>query len=314
LRITIARVERELQEKVEQDDAEIVRLRADVERLSSESDRIAALVRDREAELGTACAERDASRAGREGAIEETERLRIAVARVERELQEKVKQDDAEIGRLRADVGRHSSESDRLAALVRDREAELATACSDRDAIRAERENAVAEAEQLRVTFTRVERELQEWVQQDDAEIDRLRAHVERLSTESDRLAALVRDGEAELKAAVAERDRFSVERGSAKVQVDRLRLALAQMERESVERDERLGAELDRLRAMNEQLRAEAHRFVAPFSNPIRDAELQEAHARLVSLQRELVHLRHQARQMKWLAGPPAGRIEQDS
>jgi hypothetical protein len=49
-------------------------------------------------------------------------------------------------------------------------------------------------------------------------------------------------------------------------------------------------------------------------FSSPVRDEELREAHARLVALQREVIHLKHQARQMKWLGGPQAGRLEQDS
>jgi hypothetical protein len=40
----------------------------------------------------------------------------------------------------------------------------------------------------------------------------------------------------------------------------------------------------------------------------------LREAHARLVSLQREVVHLRHLAREMKWLPSPKAGRLEHDS
>jgi chromosome segregation ATPase len=213
-----------------------------------------------------------------------------------------------------ADLLAARGELNRLAALVRDRDAELATAIAERDAIRAEREGATAEAERLRVTVTRLEREQQERVQQDAAEIDRLRAEVDRLSSESDRLAALVCDREAKLKTAIAERDRFSVERGSAMVRVERLRMALDQLEREYCERDERNGAELDRLWAMNEQLRAQADRLTAAVSSPVRDEELREAHARLVSLQREVVHLRHLAREMKWLPSPMAGRLEQDS
>ena len=205
-------------------------------------------------------------------------------------------------------------EVNRLAALVCDRDADLATAFAERDRIRAEREGATAEAERLRVTVTRLEREQQERVQQDGAEIDRLRAEIDRLCAESDRLAALVRDREVELKTAVAERDRFSVEWGSARVQVDRLRMALDQLEREYCERDERHDAELDQLRAMNDQLRAKAHRYAATDSSRDRNEELREAHARLVSLQREVVHLRHLAREMKWLPSPKAGRLEQDS
>jgi hypothetical protein len=205
-------------------------------------------------------------------------------------------------------------EVNRLAALVCDRDADLATAFAERDRIRAEREGATAEAERLRVTVTRLKREQQERVQQDGAEIDRLRAEIDRLCAESDRLAALVRDREAELKAAFAERDRFSVERGSARVEVERLRMALYQLEREYCERGERDGAELDRLRAMNEQLRAKAHRFAVTVSSPNRNEDLQKAHALLVSLQREVVSLRHRAGEMKRLPSPQAGRLEKDS
>jgi hypothetical protein len=52
-----------------------------------------------------------------------------------------------------------------------------------------------------------------------------------------------------ELEASVAERDRFLAERGSARVEVRRLRMALYQLEREYCDRGERDGAEFDRLR-----------------------------------------------------------------
>jgi hypothetical protein len=64
----------------------------------------------------------------------------------------------------------------------------------------------------------------------------------------------------------------------------------------------------------MNEQLRAQAHRVPAGVSSPARDEMLREAHARLVKLQREVVNLRHLAREMKWLPSPQAGRLEQDA
>ena len=67
-------------------------------------------------------------------------------------------------------------------------------------------------------------------------------------------------------------------------------------------------------IRAMNEQLRAQAHRLAAAVSSPEKDEELREAHARLVSLQREVVNLRHLARQMNLVPIPQAGRLEQDS
>jgi fused signal recognition particle receptor len=287
---------------------------ADLLAARGEVDRLAALVCDRDADLATAVAERDRIRAEREGARAEAEQLRVTVTRLEREQQERVQQDGAEIDRLRAKIDRLCGESDRLAALVRDREAELTTVIAERDRIRAEGEGSKREAEQLRITVTRLEGEQQERVQQDGAEIDRLRAEIDRRCGESDRLAALVRDREAELKTAVAERDRYSVERRSARVQVERLRMALDQFEREYCERVERDGAELEQLRLMNEQLRANAHRFAAAASSPDRTQALREARARVVSLQREVVYLRHLAREMKLLPSPQAGRPKQDS
>jgi chromosome segregation ATPase len=205
-----------------------------------------------------------------------------------------------------ADLLAARDEVSRLAALVCGRDADLAAACAERNRIRAEQDGATAEAERLRATLARLEREQQQRPQQDGAGIDRLRAEIDRLREESDRRAALVRDREVELEAAVVERDRFLVERRSARVEVERLRTALYQLEREYCDRVERDGAELDRLRAMNEQLRVKAHRFAAAVASPDRDEELQQAHARLVSLQREVVYLRHLAREMRgnWASG----------
>jgi chromosome segregation ATPase len=304
-------------------------LRARGDRLQEERDRLEADLGSIRGELGeiapgevrVIAEERASLRSLVERLQREVERLGGEVERLQDELASSSAHrsalEDSALTRQRqweADLLAARGEVNRLAALVCDREAELGTAFDERDRIRAEREGATAEAERLRVTVTRLEREQQERAHQDGAEIDRLRAEIDRLCAESDRLAALVRDREAELESAVAERDRFSIERGSARVEVERLRMALYQLEREYCERGERDGAELNRLRAMNEQLRAKAYRFAPAVSSSDRHEELREAHARLVSLQREVVYLRCLAGERKRLPSPQAGRFEQDT
>jgi chromosome segregation ATPase len=254
---------------------------AELQAARDELDRLAALVCDRDANLAKTVAERNRFRAEGEGATAEAEGLRVTVTRLEREQRERVQRDGAEIERLRAEIDRLCAESHRLAELVRDREAELKTAVAERDRFRAEGEGATADAEGLRLTVTRLEREQQERVQQDGAEIERLRTEIERFCAETDRLSALVRDREAELETAVAERDRLSVERRSAGVQVERLRMALNQLERDYCERVERDGAELDQVPAMNEQGHVKAHWLAAASFSPGRNEEPRAAHAR---------------------------------
>ncbi|HZW33340.1 MAG TPA: hypothetical protein VFF52_21665 [Isosphaeraceae bacterium] len=283
-------------------------LQARVDRLREERDHLEADLGSIRGELGeiapgevrVIAEERASLRSLVERLGSEVERLSGEVERLQDELASsrahRSALEDSALMRQRqweADLLAARGEVNRLAALVGDRDADLATAFAELYRTRAEREGATAEAERLRVTVARLECEQQERVQQHGAALDRL-------SADADRLAALVRDREAELEAAIAERDRFSVERESARIEVQRLRMALHQLEREHCDRRERDGAELDRLRAMNEQLLAKASRFAAAVSSPHRDNQLQEAHARVVSLQREVVYLRSLAGEMR--------------
>ena len=197
------------------------------------------------------------------------------------------------------------AETDRHAVLARDRESELATTLAERDRLRAEREAVTAELERLRTTIARLEREGQERVQQDRSTLDRLRGELDPLRSEADRLAALVRDRDAELEVVIRERDRVSVERESAKVEVGRLRMSMHQLEREHLDRGEQDRADLERLREENVRLRARIDPYEGPHSSSNPDEELRAAHARVASLQHELNNLRSLAREMRgMLAG----------
>lgn len=232
------------------------------------------------------------------------------------------------------------AEADRLGTVVRDRDADLEKARSERDRLRVEKADALAEADALRVAagdaateadrlraaLARLEREQQEQGGYSRAEIDRLRAEVDRLGAEleplrheSDRLAALVRDREAALASAVAERDRLSVEKESARIEAARLRMSFQQLEREQLDRSEedraeierlglaldRLQEENDRLREANEQLRTRIDRCTTTAASPDGDEPLRDAQAKVMALQQELANLRRIEREMRgMLAG----------
>jgi chromosome segregation ATPase len=153
----------------------------------------------------------------------------------------------------------------------------------------------------------------------------RWEADLQAARSEAERLAALVRDREAELAAAIEARDRASNERESVKVEARRLRLALDQYEREQYDRgeedqaeidrfraqfdllraeNERVRTDLDRLRAENEQLRAQPVRNGAPVSSSDRDEQLRTVTAQVESLQRELAESRRLQSQMSAMLG----------
>ena len=113
--------------------------------------------------------ERDSLRAEAEGLRREVERLRGEVERLQGE--------HASLGderlalentanecrrRWEAELLAARAEADRHAAMVRDRDADLATALGERDRLRTEREDTSAEVERLRATVAQLEREQQE--------------------------------------------------------------------------------------------------------------------------------------------------------
>ena len=270
--------------------------------------------------------ERDSLRSEAEGLRREVERLRGEVERLRGEV-ERLQGEHASLGDERlalensalerqrqweADLADARAEVDRHAAMVRDRGADLATALGERDRLRTERDDTSAEVERLRATVAQLEREQDERARQDRDELEWLRAEVDPLRLEADRLATIVRDRDSDLEVAIRERDRSSAEKETARVEAGRLRMSIHQLERDLLDRGEqdhaqidRLGSALDQLREENERLRARINRCAAPLPSPGRDAELRAAMARVVSLQGELADLRRLEGEMRgMLAG----------
>jgi hypothetical protein len=131
---------------------------------------------------------------------------------------------------------------------------------------------------------------------------------------EIDRLAALVQDRDADLATSLAAQDRLLAERESARVEVERIRMALYQLEGEQVDRGEQERTEIDRLQADNERLRLGHDRLLEenerlrngrgggaePASSPDRDEELRKARARVESLEREVAEVRRLENEMR--------------
>ena len=132
------------------------------------------------------------------------------------------------------------------------------------------------------------------------AEADRLQGDIDPLRLETDRLAAIVRDRDAEVAAALAERDRHSVNKETARVEAGRLRMSLHELERMHLDRGEQDAAELDRIRAENEELRARIDRCTTSHATPPAVAHVGEDQPRVQALQQELADLRRVAGEMR--------------
>ena len=128
---------------------------------------------------------------------------------------------------------------------------------------------------------------------------------------EAERLAALLRDRDAELQAALAARDRLAMEKESAKVEAGRLRMTVYELEREKCDRAEHDRPEIDQLRAEIgrhlaeiDRLRAGQAQDPAPVASAGNGEGLRAADTHVASLQRELADSRRLQDEMRGILG----------
>ncbi len=303
----------------------------DLDSLRAERDRLAAEIGDRDHELTRHRAEADERGRHHAGEVDslrsEVDRLSLAARDRDAVIAEMENRHRSEVEALRAEV-------DRLTLLTSDREATIA----DRDRLHAEAEQgllrSIAEVEALRAEVDRLslaardrdaaiaERDVrhQSEVEALRAEVDRLLAstrehdeaiaeadrrrleEIEALRERADRLAANLGEAQGRASALTLERDRLATERDSARVQAERLRIAIQQLERDQLDRGEQDGSEIERLRAENRALHLRVERFNSPAALPPRDDALRAAHARIQSLEQELADLHRLEWEMRGL------------
>jgi chromosome segregation ATPase len=185
-------------------------------------------------EVGALAGERASLASEVEGSRGEIERIHGDLQRLQAELETRVAEHarrEQEAGAQQqgweADVHAARSEADRLEALVRDRDAELAAALEAQERIATERESARVEARRLRMALDQYEREQCDRGELDLVEIDRLQAEIDHLRAELEQLRAEpVRNG---VPASSPDRDE---ELRTALAQVESLQRELAESHR----------------------------------------------------------------------------------
>ncbi len=188
-----------------------------------------------------------------------------------------------------------------------------------------ERASLTTEAERLRAEVERLQGELQAIVDQRAAQereygerVQWAEADLPAARAEAERLAALLRDRDAELQAALAARDRLAMEKESAKVEAGRLRMTVYELEREKCDRSEHDRPEIDQLRAEIGRHLAEIDRLRAgqaqdPAPAAAGNGEgLRAADTRVESLQRELADSRRLQDEMRGILGAMGIRFQE--
>jgi chromosome segregation ATPase len=155
-------------------------------------DWLAVAADDRDAAIEAIVGERAGLREAKEAVEVEADWLRPEIGR---ERPSRAQQGPDELDRLRTELEALRAEADRLAAVVRDRDAALAMALSECDRLAIEEESARVEAGRLRRSLHHLELDHSDRGEKDRAEIEQLRALIDRLRDGSEPLRAHVDPG-----------------------------------------------------------------------------------------------------------------------